>query len=416
MKSIIAAVLAFATLWGTQTGGNPAPKPEDSLPASGQTGIPLPEHRVTGLLSDGEGGSAAVCFDTETWDDTKLMALPEVTPDNYAALSPDNQKLAYTTWEESDGRFARRYLKVYDFQTGETTDYFTDLPNRTEIIKISWMPDSETLLYVRNNAALAQLQTIELMNTRTKSVTVVDKGEVWRVRTITGLDETAEPFFQPGSQTYLPVKYTERASDVDQWNYYLDEEDLRLIYQKYGGVKAFDFSTIQNIMYVNFSAPRCSPDGTSIVYSAKLDRTSAPGEHTPLWVAAAIWQYDVETQDKRIIYKQEDGGAIGRVDWVSESELCFVSYYDFQGSRDNINSLNINSGESTVLVPYTDEFYNNVTLLPIGGGKISFTSSAKNDVYENSKTYTLDVSDGTRSALDIACEGAPVLLENFVFG
>lgn len=381
---------------------------KDVVPAP----IPLPENRVVGLVSDGANGSVVLCFDSETWEYTPLMTLPEVTPDNYAALSRDNQKLAYTTWDES---LSRRYLKIYDYQTGKTTDYFTDVPDRTEIIKISWMPDSETLLYIRNNTELASFQTIELMNTLTKDITVVDKGEVWRVRTVTELEETAEAYFLPGSQTYLPVKYIEQSSDTYQWNYYLDSEDLRAIYKEYGGVKEFDFSTILSIMYVDFSAPRCSPDGTSTVYSAKLDRTSAPGEHTPLWVTAAIWQYDVETQNKKIIYKQEDGGAIGRVDWVSQSELCFVSYYDFQGSKDNINRLNISDGKVSELFHYTDEFYNNVTLLPIGNGKISFTSSKKDDPYENSKTYCIDVSTGVVSELDIIYKGSPVILEKFIF-
>ena len=72
-------------------------------------------------------------------------------PDNFVVLSRDNQKLAYTTWDEG---FARRYLKINDYQTEETTDNFRDVPDRTEIIKISWMPNSKTLLYIRNNTAL----------------------------------------------------------------------------------------------------------------------------------------------------------------------------------------------------------------------------------------------------------------------
>lgn len=400
-------------IWITQVNKDFATESGNLTSPSSQTKTQLSENRVVGLVSDGANGSVVVCFDSETWEYTDLISLPEVTPDNFVALSGDNQKLAYTTWDEF---FARRYLKIYDFKTAETNDYFKELPYRTEIIKISWMPDNETLLYIRNNTELASFQTIELMNTTTKSITVVDRGEVWRVRVITGLDERAEAHFQPGSQTYLPVKYIQKASDVDQWNYYLDEEDLRSIYQQYGGVKEFDFSTIQNILYVNFSAPRCSPDGTSIVYSAKLDRTSAPGEHTPLWVTAAIWQYDVETQEKEIIYRQEDGGAIGRVDWASDSELCFVSYYDFQGSRDNINYLDTNNGESSVLFHYTDEFYNNVTLLPVGNGRISFTSSKKDDLYENSRTYIMSVPNGSVSELDIEYEDNPIILEKFVFG
>ena len=62
------------------------------------------ENRVVGLVSDGEIGSKAVSFNTETWD--------------YVALSSDSQRLAYTSWDEY---YARRYLNVVDIEMGETT-------------------------------------------------------------------------------------------------------------------------------------------------------------------------------------------------------------------------------------------------------------------------------------------------------
>lgn len=372
------------------------------------------ENRVIGLVSDGELGSKAVGFHTETWDYVVLADLPEVTPDNYVALSSDNQRLAYTAWDEY---YARRYLNVMDIETGETTTFFQDIPARTEIIKISWMPDNETILYIRNNTETSAYQTIELLNIYTNEIRIVDKGEVWQVRTATALDEQAEDYFLPGRETYLPVKYTEQVSAEvqEQWNYYLDTDDLRVIYQKYGGVRAFDFSTILNIMNVEFSAPRCSADGNTIIYSTKLERNSAPGEQTPLWVAGAIWLYHVETEHTAIIYRQEDEGAIGRVDWVGEAEACFISYYDFQGSRDNINYLNTRTSEARVLFHYTDEYYNNITLLPVGRGMVSFTSSAKDEVYSNSKTYVVDIYTGDVDELPITYDGKPIILEKFIF-
>ena len=371
------------------------------------------ECKVVGLVSDGGAGSKAVCFNTETWDYIVLMELPEVTPDNFAAISSNNKMLAYTTW---DDYYTRRYLKVVDIETNETTVFFKDIPPRTEIIKISWMPDNETLLYIRNNTQISSYQTIELMNIYNGKITVVTKGEVWRIRTGTDLGQRDEDFFQPGSETYIPVKYTEQISEdvPEQWNYYLDLDDLRHIYERYGGVRAFDFNTIMNLMCVEFSAPRCSVDGKSIIYSAKLERDSAPGERTPLWVAAAIWLYDLDSQTAEIIYKQKDEGSIGRVDWVGKSEACFVSYYDFQGSRDDINYLNIETKESRILFPHTDEYYNNVTLLPVGTGKVSFTSSAKDHVYSDSKTYVMDVHTGIFEELAVVYDEMPIILEKFI--
>lgn len=104
------------------------------------TPIPLSENRVVGLVSDGANGSVVLCFDSETWEYTTLMTLPEVTPDNYAALSRDNQKLAYTTWDES---LSRRYLKIYDYQTGKTTDYFTDVPDVPRSLRFLGCPTAK---------------------------------------------------------------------------------------------------------------------------------------------------------------------------------------------------------------------------------------------------------------------------------
>lgn len=76
-----------------------------------------PVGRVVGLLSDGNGGSVAVAYDTDTWEYEVIQELPNVTPDNYAALSADDTKLAYTTWSDS---YTIRYVEVLDMQTGET--------------------------------------------------------------------------------------------------------------------------------------------------------------------------------------------------------------------------------------------------------------------------------------------------------
>ncbi len=371
-------------------------------------------NRVVGLVNDGENGSKVLLYDTDTWEYEIVAALPDVTPDNYAALSSNNKKLAYTTWNSD---YTKRYVKVYDRDKQETADYLKDIPSRTEIIKISWIPDSDLLLYVKNDTNYNNLQTIEILDTVTGRIKVVDVGEVWQIRTLCDADSTASPFYLPGSNTYLYVKYKDYSDDTDNeiWNYYLDSKDLADIYEKYGGVREFDFSTIGNRMYVEFSTPRCSPNGKYIVYSAKLERTSSPGLHTPFWVASAIWLYNIESGETHIIYKQEDEGAIGRVDWINDSELCFVTCYDYQGSRDNINYYSIESGKSEVLFHYSDENYNNAAMLPIGNQKITFTSSANGSLYSDSLTYVLDIRTKESSVLNVSYNDKSILLENFIY-
>ena len=57
-------------------------------------------------------------YPTETWDPVTILTLPDVTPDNDAAVSEDGRRIAYTTWDEG---YIRRYLKVLDTSTGKHT-------------------------------------------------------------------------------------------------------------------------------------------------------------------------------------------------------------------------------------------------------------------------------------------------------
>ena len=132
-------------------------------------------------------------------------------------------------------------------------------------------------------------------------------------------------------------------------------------------------------------------------------------------MCAAIWVYDIKTGKTSIVYSQTDGGSIGRVDWIDNDEISFITYYEFQGSRDSVNYFNITNNEHRILFPSTDENYNNVTLLPVGKRKITFTTSKKGDFYENSKTILFDIDSNTYDELYIKYKGNNVLLENYIF-
>ena len=56
---------------------------------------------AVGLLPDGNQGSRVVIYDTDTWNYQDLMDLPDVTPDNYAAVTSDGKYIAYTDWSEA---------------------------------------------------------------------------------------------------------------------------------------------------------------------------------------------------------------------------------------------------------------------------------------------------------------------------
>ncbi len=272
---------------------------------------------VAGLLDDGDGGSNFVIYDTETWKPTVLMSLPDVTSDNYVAISSDRNYIAYTKWDEG---YARRYLEVYSVTDGKLSSFYKDMPVKNEIVNISWLPDNKTLLFMINDKSVSTYSEIRTLNIETGEENTLVKGEVWRMRTAEEIGSTAQEFYLKGQDSYIKVRYKGPVNSYNpdepinldiEWNYYLDQNDLNEIYHYYGGIGTFDIENVLNIMYVQFSRPRCSDDGTKIIYSATLRRNSARGESVPLWMSSGIWEYDMETGQNSLIHSQTDGAAIG---------------------------------------------------------------------------------------------------------
>ncbi len=376
---------------------------------------------VVGLLSDGRRGSRVVLYDTETWNYRDLLDLPDVTPDNYAAVTSDGRYIAYTAWSDS---YTCRYLKIFDTQSGETTEYFRDLPARNQIIKISWMPDNETLLFILSDESFGTYQEIRSLNAADGKEQTLVKGGTWRIRTASE-DASEEGIYLKDEERYQPVQeirteifrnhLTGEESEIE-WAYYLTQKDIDRIYQKYGGKGTFDISLVPSMMSVQFAPPRCSPDGTKIIYSAALNRSSAPGEETPLWMTSAIWEYDLKTGNTKIIYTQPDEACIGRVDWMKDGRgLTFVSWYEYQGSRDDICYLDLETEEAAVIFPHTEEHYNNVTLLPADSERVTFTSSAYGESLGDSETYQYDLKSGEVKKVDLQYAGEKAILEQFVY-
>jgi len=207
-----------------------------------------------------------------------------------------------------------------------------------------------------------------------------------------------------------------KKSSNEVWDFYLMQEDLNEICRKYGGKNAFSVDDAMSYMYVEFSPPRISADKSKLLFSATLRRNAAP-QGSPLWLAAAVWIYDIATGESSIVYAQDGEAGIGRADWVGDdnSGICFVTFYDNNGGRDSINFFNVTQNELTIIFPYTDEHYNNVTLLPVGNNKISFTSSAKDAFFEESETILFDIPGNSYESQPVLYESITVLLENFVY-
>lgn len=373
---------------------------------------------VAGLLSDNTGGSSFVIYDTKKWNSKVILNLPDVSPDNYCAITSDGSYIAYTKWDDN---FTRRYLIIYTVSDGSKKSYYKDIPVMNEIKGISWLPDNQTLLFIKNDQRVSSYQEIHTLNIKTGMDKTIVKGEAWLICSPEKKGITADNFYLKGNNSYLKVKnkkpvQTKKSKQSDEeWNYYLNQNDINNIYHKYGGHGSFDINNINQFMYVKFSDPKCSSNGTKIIFSAALTRSSAPGIGTPLWMCSSIWEYDMNTDKSSIVYTQKDAAAIGRVDWIGNNEVSFISYYDFQGSRDSVNHLNLSTKKNSIIFPYSDKNYNNVTLLPVGNRKIIFTSSKKNDSFDKSNTILFDINTNKYSTLNILFNNKKVLLENFIF-
>ena len=62
-----------------------------------------------------------VIYDTDTWNYQGSDGFADVTPDNYAAVTSDGKYIAYTDWSEA---YTRRYLRIYNTETGKTKGLF----------------------------------------------------------------------------------------------------------------------------------------------------------------------------------------------------------------------------------------------------------------------------------------------------
>ena len=149
------------------------------------------------------------------------------------------------------------------------------------------MPDNKTLLFIANDSSQLSYQEIRTLNVETLEENILVKGEVWKVKTSVENNEKTSDYYLKGADKSLPIKEWEKTPEdqldsTTEWGYYLSQDDLDKIYQYYGGSGTFERSEIPNSFYVDFSRPRVSDDGTSIIYSATLKRNSALGFETPL--------------------------------------------------------------------------------------------------------------------------------------
>lgn len=92
-----------------------------------------------------------------------------------------------------------------------------------------------------------------------------------------------------------------------------------------------------------------------------------------------------------------------------------MSWYEVQGSQDDINYYNMRTNDASVIFRHTEENYNNVTLLPADSKKVTFTSSARYESLQDSETYQYDLKTGDVQMIDVRYAGEKAVLEQFIY-
>ncbi len=148
----------------------------------------------------------------------------------HPALSPDGKKLAYLTSEKQD--YALTVLKIYDFETRKKTELKNWIDTR-----ISWSPDGEEIVFVRNKGGFNDLYIYNLAEDKERRISA-------RLR-------AKDPSFSPDGQRIAFVHNEDGTNNLGL----IDRDGTDLVY------------LTNNNDATQYMGPRFSPDGEWLLFS-----------------------------------------------------------------------------------------------------------------------------------------------------
>ena len=148
----------------------------------------------------------------------------------HPALSPDGKKLAYLTSEKQD--FAITSLKIYDFETQKKTKLKGWIDTR-----ISWSPDGEEIVFVRNKGGFNDLYIYNLAEDKERRISA-------RLR-------AKDPSFSPDGQRIAFVHNADGTNNLGL----IDRDGTDVVY------------LTNNNDATQYMGPRFSPDGEWLLFS-----------------------------------------------------------------------------------------------------------------------------------------------------
>ncbi|KAA5806225.1 MULTISPECIES: PD40 domain-containing protein [Thermoanaerobacterium] len=345
---------------------------------------------LTGLIPD-KKGSDLIVVNPISHDVKKILTLPDIAPDQFGAVSPNGKYAAYTQVDQKKGI---TYINIMDLnKKNYIKKYLDDVYGMQAVFYLSWFPDNQNLLLVRmtRNKDLNSNQEICILNIKNNKLKHLVSGGEWD-----GVGLT----------------------DDNKIKYYMSQEELNKLIMKYGGPKTIPIEKVGTKLFVRFSSPSISPDGSKIVYSATLYRNQADeGDPIRLWLASSIWMIDLKDDSLKRIYSDQEvsnGSAIGHVTWSSDGKrLVFYRYRGSNGSNGRLDCLDLKSIKVKTIVPVTEENYTNISPHSLPNNNISFISVSKQGSPENAKQYIVNLKTGSIKDNEIKFNKRSIIMWNF---
>ena len=148
----------------------------------------------------------------------------------HPALSPDGKKLAYLTSEKQD--YGITVLKIYDFETRKKTELKNWIDTR-----ISWSPDGEEIVFVRNKGGFNDLYIYNLAEDKERRISANLRAK--------------DPSFSPDGQRIAFVHNKDGTNNLGL----IDRDGTDLVY------------LTNNNDATQYMGPRFSPDGEWLLFS-----------------------------------------------------------------------------------------------------------------------------------------------------
>lgn len=343
---------------------------------------------ITGLIPDSKG-SVLVAINPVNHEINKILSLPDVSPDQYGAVSSNGKYTAYTQWNQDNTVV---YLNIEEpGKENSKRIYFSNVLWEQVIYYLSWLPDSRNLLLVRSKKEVYHNQEICIFDVKNNTLKHLVKGGVW--------DGTEIVDVVNGKKVY---------------KYHMSQEQLNQLIKEYGGPKTIPAEENGRKSYVRFSSPSVSPDGSTIAYSATLFRDFAM-EGNPLWLASSIWTVSVNGgEPKRVYCNPEVATTIGRITWSSDGKrLVFYRYQGINGENGRLDCLDLATGKVKTVVPVTEQHYTNLNALTLPNNEISFISVPKQSLADKAQQYIVNLDSEEIRPDKIFIDNKNIIMWNF---